>query len=111
MRTIYAEYNINHDSIDVYTSAGYMLRIDCWGAEKNLKTTYGCRRFTWIIGNLNKSLYLIFDYPYEHFTFKHFEKYRKTLILPLINEPWYDTKNNMGDSTISVYLPFFIFVI
>ena len=24
MRTIYAEYNINHDSIDVYTSAGYM---------------------------------------------------------------------------------------
>ena len=23
MRTIYAEYNINHDSIDVYTSAGY----------------------------------------------------------------------------------------
>ena len=38
MRTIYAEYNINHDSIDVYTSAGYMLR---WEAEKNLKTTYG----------------------------------------------------------------------
>ena len=31
----------NHDSIDVYTSAGYMLRIDCWKAEKNLKTTYG----------------------------------------------------------------------
>ena len=41
MRTIYAEYNINHDSIDVYTSAGYMLRIDCWEAEKNLRTTYG----------------------------------------------------------------------
>ena len=38
MRTIYAEYNINHDSIDVYTSAGYMLRINCWEAEKNLKT-------------------------------------------------------------------------
>ena len=32
---------INHDSIDVYTSAGYMLRIDCWEAEKDLKTTYG----------------------------------------------------------------------
>ena len=31
------EYNINHDSIDVYTSAGYMLRIDCWEAEKDLK--------------------------------------------------------------------------
>ena len=29
------------DSIDVYTSAGYMLRIDCWEAEKDLKTTYG----------------------------------------------------------------------
>ena len=41
MRTIYAEYNINHDSIDVYTSAGYMLRIDCLEAEKNLKTTPG----------------------------------------------------------------------
>ena len=27
--------------IDVYTSAGYMLRINCWEAEKNLKTTYG----------------------------------------------------------------------
>ena len=26
---------------DVYTSAGYMLRIDCWEAEKNLKTTPG----------------------------------------------------------------------
>ena len=23
MRTIYAEYNINHDSIDAYASAGY----------------------------------------------------------------------------------------
>ena len=41
--TIYilTPYNINHDSIDVYTSAGYMLRINCWEAEKNLKTTYG----------------------------------------------------------------------
>ena len=25
----------------LYTSAGYMLRIDCWEAEKNLKTTPG----------------------------------------------------------------------
>ena len=41
MRTIYAEYNIYHNSIDVYTSAGYMLRIDCWEAEKDLKTTPG----------------------------------------------------------------------
>ena len=41
MRTIFAEYNPNQNSIDVYTSAGYMLRIDCWEAEKNLKTTPG----------------------------------------------------------------------
>ena len=41
MRTIFAEYNPQHNSIDVYTSAGYMLRIDCWEAEKNLKTTPG----------------------------------------------------------------------
>ena len=31
----------HRNSIDVYTSAGYMLRIDCWEAEKNLKTTPG----------------------------------------------------------------------
>ena len=41
MRTIFAEYNPKRNSIDVYTSAGYMLRIDCWEAEKNLKTTPG----------------------------------------------------------------------
>ena len=41
MRTIFAEYNPRCNSIDVYTSAGYMLRIDCWEAEKNLKTTPG----------------------------------------------------------------------
>ena len=41
MRTIFAEYNPQCTSIDVYTSAGYMLRIDCWEAEKNLKTTLG----------------------------------------------------------------------
>ncbi|WP_243135166.1 MULTISPECIES: DUF6061 family protein [Blautia] len=41
MRTIYAEYNIHRNSIDIYTSAGYMLRIDCLKAEKNLKTTPG----------------------------------------------------------------------
>ena len=39
MRTIFAEYNPQCNSIDVYTNAGYMLRIDCWEAEKNLKTT------------------------------------------------------------------------
>ena len=41
MRTIFAEYNPKRNSIDVYTSVGYMLRIDCWEAEKNLKTTPG----------------------------------------------------------------------
>lgn len=41
MRTIFAEYNSQRNRIDVYTSAGYMLRIDCWEAEKNLKTTPG----------------------------------------------------------------------
>ena len=41
MRTIFAEYHPKHNSIDVYTSVGYMLRIDCWEAEKNLKTTPG----------------------------------------------------------------------
>ena len=41
MRTIFAEYNPHRNSIDVYTSAGYMLRIDCWEAEKNLRTTPG----------------------------------------------------------------------
>lgn len=37
--TIYAEYNMYHNSIDIYTSAGYMLRIDCNKAEDGLKTT------------------------------------------------------------------------
>ena len=39
MRTIFAEYNPKCNSIDVYISADYMLYIDCWEAEKNLKTT------------------------------------------------------------------------
>ena len=41
MRTIFAEYNPKRNSIDGDTSVGYMLRIDCWEAEKNLKTTPG----------------------------------------------------------------------
>ena len=41
MRTIFAEYNPQRNSIDVYTYVGYMLRIDCWEAEKDLKTTPG----------------------------------------------------------------------
>ena len=41
MRTIFAEYNPHRNSIDVYANARYMLRIDCWEAEKDLKTTPG----------------------------------------------------------------------
>lgn len=39
MNIIYAEYNIHHNSIDIATTAGYFLRIDCWEAEKGLMTT------------------------------------------------------------------------
>ena len=39
MNIIYAEYNIHHYNIDMATTAGYLLRIDCWEAEKGLKTT------------------------------------------------------------------------
>ena len=39
MRTIFAEYNPQRNSIDIYTNVSYMLRIDCWEAEKDLKTT------------------------------------------------------------------------
>lgn len=39
MNTIYAEYNMYHNSIDIYTSVGYMLRIDCNKTEDGLKTT------------------------------------------------------------------------
>ena len=41
MRTIFAEYNPPCNSIAVYTNTGYLLRIDCWEAEKNLRTTPG----------------------------------------------------------------------
>ena len=39
MNIIYATYNVNHNSIDIYTYAGYFLRIDCSKAEEGLKTT------------------------------------------------------------------------
>ena len=41
MSIIYAEYNVHHNSIDIATAAVYLLRIDCWEAEKDLKTTPG----------------------------------------------------------------------
>ena len=33
MNIIYADYNIYHNSIDICTYAGYILRIDCAKAE------------------------------------------------------------------------------
>ena len=41
MNVIYAEYNTHHNSINIATTAGYLLRIVCWEAEKRLKTTPG----------------------------------------------------------------------
>ena len=39
MRFIYAAYNMLHNSIDVTTFDGYILRIYCSKAEEGLKTT------------------------------------------------------------------------
>lgn len=39
MRLIHAEYNMYHNSIDVNTFDGYVLRIDCNTAEDGLITT------------------------------------------------------------------------
>ena len=36
MNIIYADYNIYHNSIDICTYAGYILRIDCAKAENAL---------------------------------------------------------------------------
>ena len=39
MNLIYARYNMYHNSIDITTFDGYILRIDCNKAEKGLKNT------------------------------------------------------------------------
>ena len=39
MNIFYAEYNMYRNSIDIYTYARYMLRIDCHTAEDGIKTT------------------------------------------------------------------------
>ena len=39
MRTVFAEYNMYRNSIDIYNHAGCMLRIDCDKAEDGIKTT------------------------------------------------------------------------
>lgn len=41
MKAIQAAYNMYHNSIDICTNAGYILRIDCNKAEEGLRTT-GC---------------------------------------------------------------------
>ncbi len=60
MRTIFAEYNPQRNSIDVYTSAGYMLRIDCWEAEKNLTTNLCVHNYLWF--HIFQSSFLIVEY-------------------------------------------------
>ncbi len=37
MNIIYVTYNIHHNGIDVYTYAGYVLRIDCNKAKEGIK--------------------------------------------------------------------------
>ena len=39
MQLIYARYNKNHNSIDITTFNGYLLRIDCNRVEHGLKVT------------------------------------------------------------------------
>ena len=39
MKFIYAKYNEKHNSIDITTFDGYLLRIDCNKAEDGLRTT------------------------------------------------------------------------
>ncbi len=39
MKFIYAEYNMYHNSVDVTTFDGYILRIDCNVAEDGLRIT------------------------------------------------------------------------
>lgn len=41
MNVIFAEYNLYHNSIDVATTAGYLLKIDCGVAEEGLRITPG----------------------------------------------------------------------
>ena len=37
MSIIYAEYNIHHNSIDIATTTGYLLRIDLLGSREKTK--------------------------------------------------------------------------
>lgn len=41
MRLVYADYNMQTNSIDIITFSDYILRIDCNKAEEGLRTTPG----------------------------------------------------------------------
>ena len=51
MNTIYAKYNMYHNSIDIYTSAGYMLRIDCNKAEEKPLPAHSIRYMHLLLSN------------------------------------------------------------
>ena len=56
MRTIFAEYNPQRNSIDIYTNVGYMLRIDCWNMQDYiLMEIYRCGLMQKIHLNFNIS--------------------------------------------------------
>lgn len=57
MRLIHASYNMCHNSIDITTFDGYILRIDCNKAEEGLKTT------AWTVHVLNA---MAIDNPLEY---------------------------------------------
>lgn len=74
MNIIYAEYNMYRNSIDVYTYAGYMLRIDCWKAEKNLQKGY--HQFLVIPFFKSVIFSFLFDYSPVFFQKHSTEKYK-----------------------------------
>ena len=77
---------------------------------KNYKTQYRKMYGGIQMSELKEILYLIFDYPHKHCTFKHFEVQQSTHFttnLPRLNEPLYDTKIDMGDSTNICVSPVF----
>ena len=53
MRTIFAEYNPGRNSIDVYTSADYMLRIEHYTPFKEQEETDKQLILNWIRNNTN----------------------------------------------------------
>lgn len=52
MKFLYAEYNMYHNNIDIYTNAGYFLRIVCGKAEA----------FPFVSGLLDACLFQCHDY-------------------------------------------------